>query len=212
MGHHRFGAVALIAALALAGPAGASRPPTKAEASALRLAVGHKRVVSERVSTRDPRYAAAKLDHGAAILHRTFATWWVSAVGSSLQCTVAPASVLADLDLRCSPPKGVAWIDSCGPMQSAPPRLVLACGDGNFYLTNLAWKGWGTRSATATGTAHENDCMPYCAAGRFHTYPVRVTTSGIRSCGAARAYGRLHVAFPTAHPPDQLAAFYAMAC
>src|SRR5581483_1325338 len=132
MDHHRLGTLALIAALAFAGTAAASHPPTK------------------HISRRDPRYAVARLAHGVVIYHRTFSTWWASASGSSLPCSAAPASVLADLGVACRGPAGVAWIDSCGPMQSAPRTLVLACGDGNYYLTDLSWRNWGKSTATAT--------------------------------------------------------------
>ncbi|MET7684800.1 hypothetical protein [Streptomyces sp. NPDC005423] len=55
-----------------------------------------------------------------------------------------------------------------------PADYVLACGDGNSRLTSLHWSSWGSDSATATGVNAVNDCRPYCAAGRFHDYPVVV--------------------------------------
>jgi hypothetical protein len=202
MGHHRLGIVFLIA-LVLAAPAGASRAPTKAESTALRVALLHKQVVSERISTRDPRYAVATLSHGVAILHRTFSAWWVVARGSSLHCTAAPTSVLADLNVPCTPPDGSAWISNCGPLASAPAELVLACGDGNYYLTGLQWQAWGKGSASASGTAHLNDCNPYCAAGHFHTYPVRVVATKLGRCGAAVYYARLELTYPGKRPTGQ---------
>jgi hypothetical protein len=202
VGHHRLGIVVLIA-LVLAAPAAAKRSPTKAETTAIRAALLHEHVVSARISTRDPRYAAAVLSHGVAILHRTYSAWWVVARGSSLHCSVAPASVLADLNVPCTPPDGSAWISNCGPLASAPAELVLACGDGNYYLTGLHWQAWGTTSATASGTAHLNDCTPYCAAGHFHTYPVRVVATKRARCGAAVYYARLEVTYPGRRPPGQ---------
>ena len=47
-------------------------------------------------------------------------------------------------------------------------------GDGNNALTSLHWSHWGRYSATATGVDVVNDCVPYCAAGHFHGYPVTV--------------------------------------
>jgi hypothetical protein len=58
-----------------------------------------------------------------------------------------------------------------------PAQVVFACGDGNFYATGLHWSHWGANDADATGTGHENDCTPNCAAGRFHLYPLRVRLS-----------------------------------
>ncbi|HMI27195.1 MAG TPA: hypothetical protein VK594_22155, partial [Streptosporangiaceae bacterium] len=59
-----------------------------------------------------------------------------------------------------------------------PGRYTLACADGNDYLSGLAWTSWGPRLASATGTEHVNDCVPYCAAGHFHSYPVNVVLWG----------------------------------
>ncbi|MEU7058050.1 hypothetical protein [Streptomyces sp. NPDC046197] len=55
-----------------------------------------------------------------------------------------------------------------------PHDFILACGDGNSRLASLHWSQWGSRSATARGFNFVNDCKPYCAAGRFHSYPVIV--------------------------------------
>lgn len=55
-----------------------------------------------------------------------------------------------------------------------PADFVLACGDGNSRLTALRWYHWGTNSARARGVNMVNDCKPYCAAGKFHSYRVLV--------------------------------------
>ncbi|MFJ8791960.1 hypothetical protein [Streptomyces sp. NPDC102462] len=55
-----------------------------------------------------------------------------------------------------------------------PGDFILACGDGNSRLTGLRWTQWGREAATAKGVNLVNDCKPYCAAGRFHAYPVTV--------------------------------------
>lgn len=55
-----------------------------------------------------------------------------------------------------------------------PSDFMLACGDGNSRLASLHWSQWGTDSARAEGVNWVNDCKPYCAAGRFHAYPVTV--------------------------------------
>jgi hypothetical protein len=58
--------------------------------------------------------------------------------------------------------------------QVQPKSFVLACADGNDYLTGLAWTSWTPALATASGTQMENDCIPNCAAGKFHSYPAHV--------------------------------------
>ncbi|MGW7362322.1 hypothetical protein ACWGI8_02590 [Streptomyces sp. NPDC054841] len=51
---------------------------------------------------------------------------------------------------------------------------MIACGDGNNGLTALKWSKWGETTATGSGLNYVNDCIPYCAAGKFHSYPVSV--------------------------------------
>jgi hypothetical protein len=65
-------------------------------------------------------------------------------------------------------------LDCQGARQTKPRTYVLACGDGNNYLTGLRWTAWRAGSATARGTDVANDCVPYCAAGHFHSYPASV--------------------------------------
>ncbi|MFJ9963114.1 hypothetical protein [Streptomyces avermitilis] len=55
-----------------------------------------------------------------------------------------------------------------------PADFILACGDGNSRLSSLEWSHWGLNSATAKGFNLVNDCKPYCAAGKFHSYAVVV--------------------------------------
>ncbi|WP_406840321.1 hypothetical protein ACICHK_36750 [Streptomyces sp. AHU1] len=56
-----------------------------------------------------------------------------------------------------------------------PAEFILACGDGNSRLVSLHWSHWNQNSAVARGVNMVNDCKPYCAAGKFHAYPVVVT-------------------------------------
>jgi len=46
-----------------------------------------------------------------------------------------------------------------------PSSIVLACGDGNFYVTRIGWTRWDARRAAGTGTGHLNDSRPDCARG-----------------------------------------------
>ncbi|MEU1462769.1 hypothetical protein ABZ467_19195 [Streptomyces sp. NPDC005727] len=55
-----------------------------------------------------------------------------------------------------------------------PADYILACGDGNSRLLGLNWTKWGFRAAMAEGLNAVNDCKPYCAAGKFHSYRVTV--------------------------------------
>ena len=209
--------VLLLAALILSGSALAMRPPGPSEGKAIRSAVSgfvtmpnspaakDNKVTSIAVSTLDPRYAGVRLNSRSAgpsdlVLHRSGTYWFVVGFGSSLGCDSAPRSVLDDLKIGCTPPNGVAWIWNCGPLESKPASLTIACGDGNYALANLRWSGWGTARATATGVARANDCTPNCAAGHFHSYRTTATADRLSACGKARYYARLSVTYPGSRP------------
>jgi hypothetical protein len=84
-----------------------------------------------------------------------------------------------------------------------PSSITLACGDGNFYVENLKWTGWGESFAAATGTGKANDCTPNCAAGHFHSYPMLLIVSGSQQCGGRRSYARVVYAFIGRSPYPQ---------
>jgi hypothetical protein len=89
----------------------------------------------------------------------------------------------------------------CGAQAVSPAELTLACGDGNYGLTEMRWTGWGTATATGTGSARASDCTPYCAAGHFHTYRVTATASRLRTCLDGRGqYTRLVLRYPGKRP------------
>ena len=72
-------------------------------------------------------------------------------------------------------------VDCTWQPQVRPTDFMLACGDGNSRLTSLHWSQWGPTKAVAKGTNWVNDCKPYCAAGKFHAYPVTVKLDHPRS-------------------------------
>jgi hypothetical protein len=209
--------VAIAVTLVVVGTAAGNRKPTTAEQRAIRQAFAgfvaqpnspaakDNRIVTIAVSSLDPRYAVARLNSRSAgpselVLHRGGFGWWVVGFGSSVGCDSAPTSVMRDLKVGCSPPNGVAWINNCGPLVSAPPELVLACGDANYLLANLKWRGWGKPTATATGVARANTCTPNCAAGKFRSYRMTATASKLSTCGKARYYATLTIVYPGARP------------
>jgi hypothetical protein len=81
-----------------------------------------------------------------------------------------------------------------------PGHYTIACGDGNDYLSGLAWTTWGPRLASASGTENINDCVPYCAAGHFHRYPVDVVLWGSKAAGPGRPrYTKITMLYPGVH-------------
>jgi len=67
-----------------------------------------------------------------------------------------------------------------------PRSIVLACGDGNLYVTGIAWTRWAMQHALGVGVGHQNDCLPDCARGHFHNYPVALQLNRALECGAAK--------------------------
>jgi hypothetical protein len=64
---------------------------------------------------------------------------------------------------------------------------MLACGDGGFYISRIAWTRWGMRQAVGIGVGHQNDCVPDCARGHFHTYRVTVRLDRAKvNCGTQK--------------------------
>ena len=92
-------------------------------------------------------------------------------------------------------------LNCLGHPQVRPGRFTLACADANDYLTGLAWKSWGPRLASATGVQAVNDCVPYCAAGHFHRYPVDVVLWHPVAAGpGSQRYTSITLLYPGAHP------------
>ncbi len=56
--------------------------------------------------------------------------------------------------------------------QTRPGTYILACGDGNAYVSKLRWASWGSSAAFATGSYVINTCTPSCAAGHYVSFPV----------------------------------------
>jgi len=85
--------------------------------------------------------------------------------------------------------------------QVRPRSLVLACADENDYLTRLSWASWGPRLARATGVQNENDCLPDCAAGHFHSYRVDVEFwGGIAVRPGEQRFTKVTLRYPGARP------------
>jgi len=109
---------------------------------------------------------------------------------------VIPARFLALAAL--APPHALP--DCLGKPHVRPAEVVLACADANFGVRKLHWSSWGTLTARATGVAYANECKPYCAAGRFHTYRAVLVACGRRVCHGVPVYALVRVSFPGQTP------------
>jgi hypothetical protein len=97
---------------------------------------------------------------------------------------------------------GLPVVPWCEGRHAIRSRMIfVACGDGNFYLTKLRWSRWNGHDAVGTGIGHQNLCVPDCARGRFHAYPLAVRLSSPVVCGAVTAFTRLSYRYLRAKPP-----------
>ncbi|MGV9991168.1 hypothetical protein [Streptomyces sp. NPDC003374] len=71
-------------------------------------------------------------------------------------------------------PRQPVLVDCLWHPRTQPGAFILACGDGNSRLSSLGWTQWNAQAAVGRGVNLVNDCKPYCAAGKFHSYPVLV--------------------------------------
>jgi hypothetical protein len=86
--------------------------------------------------------------------------------------------------------------------QLRPRTILVACGDGNFFITRLRWSHWDAHYATALGTGHQNDCKPDCARGHFHSYGVALHLSRPETCrNRRREFTRFSYRFVADKPP-----------
>jgi hypothetical protein len=98
-------------------------------------------------------------------------------------------------------------VGDCTKSQVRPGSIVLACADFNLALTSLHWSSFGGASAFASGLYHVNDCTPNCAAGKFHSYPIKLVVSAAAVCpDKYDDYRRARVTFTGARPPGQKSA------
>lgn len=93
---------------------------------------------------------------------------------------------------------------NCTKAQVRPGSFTLTCADGNDYLSHLSWTSWSASSASGSGTDLVNDCTPYCAAGKFHSYPADVKfwhAAPVPGHPGQRYFSRVTLHFPGARPP-----------
>ena len=95
--------------------------------------------------------------------------------GPASAAATSPASALAATRLFT---ERTVVINCQDRTEMRPGSFTLACADGNDYLTGLSWTSWTPRLASGYGTQVVNDCLPYCAAGHFHSYRVLVVLWG----------------------------------
>ncbi|MGW5328427.1 hypothetical protein [Streptomyces sp. NPDC004014] len=113
--------------------------------------------------------------------------------------TQAPRDTSAGQARRSQP----VLVDCSFQRNVRPADFILACGDGNSRLLGLQWSKWSSRAAVAQGLNAVNDCKPYCAAGRFHSYRVTVrldSPAPWKGHPGVRQFTRLTLTYEDARP------------
>ena len=98
-------------------------------------------------------------------------------------------------------PRQTVVVNCLGKQQVKPGTIVLACADYNSLIQKITWTSWTRGLASGTGTLVQNDCVPYCAAGHFHRYPVLVILWANQAYGSGQRYTELTEMLPGARPP-----------
>jgi hypothetical protein len=127
-----------------------------------------------------------------------------SAVAGGITTGTAAAASHAPARPYPATASGTVVINCQHSAQVQPGNFVLACADGNDYLTGLTWTNWTSAFATATGTEMQNDCTPYCAAGKFHSYPAHVIfwrSEPVARHAGEKYFTRVTLLYPGARPP-----------
>lgn len=111
------------------------------------------------------------------------------------------ATLLALLTVGVAAANGRTYASSCGKLRVRPHVIVLTCADAGYSLRRLHWGRWGVHRAFGRGRAVVNDCIPFCAAGHFHRYRIRVKLGGgtVR-CHGHRAFRRAKIRYVRRHP------------
>ena len=106
----------------------------------------------------------------------------VCACAAAVPAAAAPSAAAGQSDSAtvtvATTTSGSVVVNCAMKAQTRPGQFILACADGGAYLQGLSWAAWGSSSAFGSGTYVLNDCVPYCADGHFHSFPVLVALWG----------------------------------
>jgi hypothetical protein len=154
-------------------------------------AVFHGSMGNQPSNPRTPVVAIVTARHGGG--------YWLATTVKPLPPATPVPSVLGE----CNEP---------APAPSVKPiSIVLACADANASLTHLSWTSWTTTDATATGVFTYNDCIPYCALGKFISVPARVQLSYPIETSAGKEFATISYSYTNPSPPGGVLTFTVVA-
>ena len=85
-----------------------------------------------------------------------------------------------------------------GKVQKTPTSYVLACADGNAVLLKIRWTTWTPTAATGRATYSFNNCTPYCAVGKFVSFPAAVALSAPKHASLGLLFTRAVIVYKDA--------------
>ncbi len=115
---------------------------------------------------------------------------FIAALGVALCALAGSASAgrLAPASRGAASGRVYIAAEGCRGHRFMPRKVILACADGNLYVTGLGYSSYGGGQAKAKGVFHLNDCRPNCAGGRFHTRGGTIRFFDVVRCADGRRY------------------------
>lgn len=138
---------------------------------------------------------------GLALEHLRRALPALLVAGATAVASAAPGAAAATGSAARRAPVYVAS-EGCRGHVRAPTSIILACADANLYATAVHFASggsarYGSLSADAAATIHENRCVPDCAAGTFLLAKGTLILRRIVRCADGRLYySRAAYSFP----------------
>jgi hypothetical protein len=83
----------------------------------------------------------------------------------------------------------------CNHFRVRPVTIVIACGDGGFYLDHLRYDGWTRALANASGIAMARRCVPDCAHGHYVGQAVHVRLDRVRVVFGSSIFTRATITY-----------------
>jgi hypothetical protein len=95
------------------------------------------------------------------------------------------------------------------------PSVISFTGDGTGALgganpnvkRGIVWSSWTATTALGTGAEQLDYCVPTCAAGKIHDYPVKIEQWRPQMLGAATVFTRMTIWYSGVRPKGATAHF-----
>ena len=105
-------------------------------------------------------------------------------------------------------------VTAAGPVSATNPGVrpgaIFYTGDGSAFLAGrgrsarhtgqIDWTSYGATQAVGHGGQWINNCMPYCAAGHFSSYPINLRAFSPKVVGGHDIFTRLQLTYTGTRP------------